>query len=1137
MNLKNEQKIIFNYVYLKDSKNLQIQNNFYCDKINIKLLILINSKELKTLILNSNKNFNIISQNEIEKICKEEICSINLIYENLNNENIFFKTKIKNFYSKNFLLVPENKLFSEILEKDSINYYYKKIGFKESGEILFKNNKNCEIEAKIIRNIFTFDEREFDNFLNNKNTINLNYLKNKQKISYSNTMTNDCYYGCSLMFSVKNKNENKNFIEFDFIIKTNVNDDNLKIIKKLPYNNDYFFGAFSEFQFSTEIEYFKYEIKNDNIKLFLEIECEFCVVLVNDLDFQFDLNENNKNLKYQIINKNNIKIKRLFKNISKLKNKTIYLKFINYKIERENKNNGFYTLRIFSKKNNFTEIKPEKNSLCEIKTKNDVCNFYIKKNDLMTLNNEKNIFIYVNNENFNCDKIKLNVTKENSKNFIFENKNSDKFSIEENDKYFLIAIQNENIGKYFIYNSMVEFNKNNNEIFINPFAKQIFFINDEIQLFSKINNIFDLNLIVVKGIADVNLNNEKINDTNIIIESNENGNNENQLVINSKNELIFGIFKYFDVLAFNESDFENEIVSFEEKEESENDENENKEDNKEEENEKEEEKEDIDVNENENKIKIEEKEGEVEEKIENEEYNKEGEKEGEKEEQKEEEKEEQKEEKEEEKKEQKEEEKEEKEEEKKEEKKEEKEEEKEEEKKEEKEEEKEEKKEAEKEEEEEEKEDYSKNNKMVFDFTESIQIINKIDSTEEDYISYIEINSDIEELEDLDIKGCISSKKDLSNFSSNNNDLIQGTYNSQNQIGKILISKNKITEFVSKTNDKKNIYLIINISSKLYNNKKIKGTFILNKFENFYEPKIYYDGNLSKNEPEKNYNLYLNENDNFLLLEITNLNNIEISFYNFNDKNNEIEIISEENIFNKKYFIIQTKLKKIKLNIKLKNENNLIENYLFKYETSEKNNFKILKNLNKIEKKINLQFNNNKNIKFLFNSFDNNEFINTFSFLYIYAYNKDENKPEKLNDYLIKYKINNDENDFNVQINLDYDNKLNYVAIINSKVQDNSNKINYLFENEAEEIYEENNFEKYFEKYRLFIIIGISVLLFFIILCCCCCKNKKNKNGFAKLGEENTFENNKNKYKSSNNNNKLELTGSSNSNSNSNSFN
>ena len=426
---------------------------------------------------------------------------------------------------------------------------------------------------------------------------------------------------------------------------------------------------------------------------------------------------------------------------------------------------------------------------------------------------------------------------------------------------------------------------------------------------------------------------------------------------------------------------------------------------------------------------------------------------------------------------------------------------------------------------------------MVFDFTESIQIINKIDSTEEDYISYIEINSDIEELEDLDIKGCISSKKDLSNFSSNNNDLIQGTYNSQNQIGKILISKNKITEFVSKTNDKKNIYLIIKISSKLYNNKKIKGTFILNKLKSFYEPKFYYDENLSKNEPEKNYNLYLNENDNFLLLEITNLNNIEISFYNFNDNNNEIEIISEENIFNKKYFIIQTKLKKIKLNIKLKNENNLIENYLFKYETSEKNNFKLLKNLNKIEKKINLQFNNNKNIKFLFNSFDNNEFINTFSFLYIYAYNKDENKPEKLNDYLIKYKINNDENDFNVQINLDYDNKLNYVAIINSKVQDNSNKINYLFENEAEEIYEENNFKKYFEKYRLFIIIGISVLLFFIILCCCCCKNKKNKNGFAKLGEENTFENNKNKYKSSNNNNKLELTGSSNSNSNSNSFN
>ena len=353
---------------------------------------------------------------------------------------------------------------------------------------------------------------------------------------------------------------------------------------------------------------------------------------------------------------------------------------------------------------------------------------------------------------------------------------------------------------------------------------------------------------------------------------------------------------------------------------------------------------------------------------------------------------------------------------------------------------------------------------MIFDFTDSIQIINNIDSIENDYIAYIEINSDIEELEDLEIKSCFSNKKDLlkTNFSNNNNNnLIIGTYDNQNQIGKLFIPKNKITNFAL-INNKNNIYLITNISSKLNNNKKIKGTFILNKFENFYEPKIYYDGNLSKNEPEKNYNLYLKDNDNYLLLEITNLNNIDISFYNFND---------------------------------------------------------------------------NKNIKFLFNSIDNNEFSNIFSYLYIYAYQKYENKPEKLNNYLLKYKIKNDENDLNVQINLNYDNNLNYVAIINSKVQDNSNNINYLFENEAV-IYEEKNFKKDLEKYRLYIIIAICSLLIIIILCCCC-KKKKNNNGFAQLGEENTFDNNnnnKNKYKSTNNN-KLEMTGSSNSNSNSNSFN
>ena len=428
---------------------------------------------------------------------------------------------------------------------------------------------------------------------------------------------------------------------------------------------------------------------------------------------------------------------------------------------------------------------------------------------------------------------------------------------------------------------------------------------------------------------------------------------------------------------------------------------------------------------------------------------------------------------------------------------------------------------------------------MIFDFTDSIQIINNIDSIENDYIAYIEINSDIEELENLEIKSCFSNKKDLlkTNFSSiNNNNLIIGTYDNQNQIGKLFIPKNKITNFAL-INNKNNIYLITNISSKLNNNKKIKGTFILNKFESFYEPKFYYDGNLTKNEPEKNYNLYLKDNDNYLLLEITNLNNIDISFYDFNnDKNIGIEIISEEIVFDKKYFIIQTNLKKIKLNIKLKNENNLIENYLFKYETSESNSFKLLKNINKIEKKINLQFNDNKNIKYLFNSIDNNEFSNIFSYLYIYAYQKDENKPEKLNNYLVKYKIKNDENDLNVQINLNYDNNLNYVAIINSKVQDNSNNVNYLFENEAVIYEEKKNFKKELEKYRLYIIIAICSLLIIIILCCCC-KKKKNNNGFAQLGEENTFENNNNKNKYKSNNNKLEMTGSSNNNSNSNSFN
>jgi hypothetical protein len=209
---------------------------------------------------------------------------------------------------------------------------------------------------------------------------------------------------------------------------------------------------------------------------------------------------------------------------------------------------------------------------------------------------------------------------------------------------------------------------------------------------------------------------------------------------------------------------------------------------------------------------------------------------------------------------------------------------------------------------------------------------------------------------------------------------------------------------------------------------------------------------------------------------------------------------------------------------------------LFKYETSESNNFKILKNINKIEKKINLQFNDNKNIKYLFNSIDNNEFSNIFSYLYIYAYQKDENKPEKLNNYLVKYKIKSDENDLNVQINLNYDNNLNYVAIINSKVQDNSNNVNYLFENEAVIYEEKKNFKKELEKYRLYIIIAICSLLIIIILCCCC-KKKKNNNGFAQLGEENTFENNNNKNKYKSNNNKLEMTGSSNNNSNSNSFN
>ena len=360
--------------------------------------------------ININKNFykklnisrsssHVIPNKYLKEYCPTNlVCVIRITFSEKKNLLIDKNLNIPiNFIIKSKDNVPsylwKNYLYSDLVAKNSIQYYLVDLSPLDKGEIVINFKKGSgKIFAKMLPKNY---EAEKDADWNNKiklpqpddtpiNIESFNFYK--QKISYDTK--NLCPNGCDLYIGVISTDEIKDqeniidYSEYTIYIRPEIND--IKLIDFVSVDissNEYITGFIDNINIT---HYFDFYVKEDCDFIEIEFQSEACTMYVNEGD-EFP-NINNKNAQWKIYSPLNDIIYKINKNeikVDTLKDKKFKIA-INLNNEENQNLQTFYIFRIKTSKKtmkNISEINCNIDTTCNITEINGYCDLVYPLSD------------------------------------------------------------------------------------------------------------------------------------------------------------------------------------------------------------------------------------------------------------------------------------------------------------------------------------------------------------------------------------------------------------------------------------------------------------------------------------------------------------------------------------------------------------------------------------------------------------------------------------------------------------------------------------------------------------------------------------------------------------------------------------